>query len=225
MRSLCWQFTLLIIQVCFLFLPFFFLSFTWDTVLIVPSFTIPMTLGPGWSLLAFQPQTPNNCSVLPCHSLPLFWFIFFFDGGIRSPCLPYHPPVSGRGVPSWKRQERNFWKLLWSLVVLSSITPWQDEERRNTHSHRDPLHWYQYITKEKKSLFKVDLSTGTAEGETNEEPPGWWTPCGCWNLKLSSLRLLLLWYPGISRRVDSVGCRPELWWWLSRGGQRTCWLP
>lgn len=29
-------------------------------------------------------------------------------------------------------KERNFWKLLWSLVVLSSITPWQNEERRNT---------------------------------------------------------------------------------------------
>lgn len=150
-------------------------------------------------------------------SLFALLLINFFDRGIRSPCLPYHPPISGRGVPSWKRQGE---KLLETTLEFGSAIQMKKEETPLLNSHKDPLCWYQYITKQKKSLFKVDLSTAAAEGETNEEPPDWWTPCGCWNLKLSSLRLLLLWYQGISRKVDSVDSRPELWRWLSRGGCR-----
>lgn len=136
-HEICWQFTLLIIQVCFFFLPFFSLFFHLRHSSSLPLIHYSHDSWP-WLVSPCFPTSDSQHSsiiILSIHvSLcPSFDSFIFLIEESEAHAYPTTLQSQGEeGVPSWKRQERNFWKLLWSLVVLSSITPWQDEERRNT---------------------------------------------------------------------------------------------
>lgn len=110
-------------------------------------------VSPGFSTSAPSLIQLSHLQLLSFHiSLSLFWIIFFSIEDSKYP-TPTRVHQSQGESPSWKRQERNLWKLGWRLVV--PFCKWQDWERINTPVNRlgEPLHWYWDLVNEKKSPF------------------------------------------------------------------------